>query len=74
MFIRDQVADFPVEFMCEVLGLSRSGCCALASRTGSGQAADERALSAAHSLASLSQMIWPCVSAFDYDSVRRAIS
>jgi transposase InsO family protein len=45
-FIRENVADFPVEVMCEVLGVSRSGYYAWASRTESTRAAADRALAA----------------------------
>ena len=46
MFIHDHVADFPVQVMCEVLGVSRGGYYAWASRTESARAADDRALAA----------------------------
>jgi transposase InsO family protein len=47
MFLHDHVADFPVQVMCEVLGVSRGGCDAWASRAESARAADGRALAAA---------------------------
>lgn len=47
MFIKANVADFPVEVMCEVLGVSRSGYYAWASRAESTRAAADRALAAA---------------------------
>ena len=46
MFIKANVADFPVEVMCEVLGVSRSGYYAWASRAESARAAADRALAA----------------------------
>jgi transposase InsO family protein len=46
MFMRDHVADFPVNVMCEVLGVSRSGYYAWASRAESARAAADRALAA----------------------------
>jgi putative transposase len=46
MFIRDCVAEFPIGVMCEVLGVSRSGDYAWASRAESGRAAADRALAA----------------------------
>lgn len=46
MFIHDHVADFPVQVMCEVLGVSRGGYYAWASRAESARAADDRALAA----------------------------
>jgi transposase InsO family protein len=46
MFMRDHVADFPVSVMCEVLGVSRSGYYAWASRAESARAAADRALAA----------------------------
>ena len=39
MFIHDHVADFPVQVMCEVLGVSRGGYYAWASRAESARAA-----------------------------------
>jgi putative transposase len=45
-FICEHVADFPVEVMCEVLGVSRSGYYAWASRAESARAAADRALAA----------------------------
>jgi transposase InsO family protein len=44
MFIHDHVADFPVQVMCELLGVSRGGYYAWAGRAESGRAADDRAL------------------------------
>lgn len=32
MFIRDHIADFPIQVMCEALGASRRGYCAWASQ------------------------------------------
>ena len=46
MFIHDHVADFPVQVMCEVLGVSRSGYYAWASRPESPRATSDRALAA----------------------------
>lgn len=46
MFMRDHVADFPVNVMCEVLGVSRSGYYAWAGRDGSARAAADHALAA----------------------------
>jgi len=46
MFMRDHVADFPVNVMCETLGVSRSGYYAWASRAESARAAADRALAA----------------------------
>lgn len=46
MFIHDHVADFPVQVMCEVLGVSRGGYYAWASRAESPRATDDRALAA----------------------------
>ena len=45
-FIREHVAVFPVEVMCEVLGVSRSGYYAWASRRESARVAADRALAA----------------------------
>ena len=45
MFIRDNVADFPVQLMCEVLAVSRSGYYAWASRPESARAVADQALS-----------------------------
>ena len=44
MFIKAHVADFPVEVMCEVLGVSRSGYYGWANRAESARAAADRAL------------------------------
>jgi transposase InsO family protein len=44
MFIKINVADFPVAVMCEVLGVSRSGYYDWAGRVESARAADDRAL------------------------------
>jgi putative transposase len=46
VFIKPNVADFPVEVMCEVLGVSRSGYYAWASRAESARAATDRELAA----------------------------
>ena len=46
MFIHDHVADFPVQVMCELLGVSRGGYCAWAGRAESARAADDRTLAA----------------------------
>ena len=46
MFIHDHVADFPVQVMCTVLGVSRGGYYAWASRAESARAADDRTLAA----------------------------
>jgi len=46
MFIHDHVADFPVQVMCEVLGVSRGGYYAWAGRAESTRAADDRVLAA----------------------------
>jgi transposase InsO family protein len=46
MFIKANVADFPVQVMCEVLGVSRSGYYAWASRAESARAAADRTLAA----------------------------
>ena len=46
MFIHDHVADFPVQVMCELLGVSRGGYYAWAGRAESARAADDRALAA----------------------------
>ena len=45
-FIRDRVAAFPVQVMCEVLGVSRSGYYAWASRLESARAVEDRAVAA----------------------------
>ncbi len=45
-FIRDHVAAFPVQVMCEVLGVSRSGYYAWAGRPESARAAADRDLAA----------------------------
>jgi transposase InsO family protein len=44
MFIHDHVADFPVQVMCELLGVSRGGYYAWAGRAESARAADDRVL------------------------------
>ena len=44
MFIHDHVADFPVQVMCAVLGVSRGGYYAWTSRAESARAADDRVL------------------------------
>jgi transposase InsO family protein len=46
-FIRDHLATFPVQLLCEVLGVSRSGYYAWASRPESARAAADRDLAAA---------------------------
>jgi transposase InsO family protein len=46
MFIQENVADFPVQILCEVLGVSRSGYYAWARRAESARIAADRALSA----------------------------
>lgn len=46
MFIQENVADFPVQVLCEVLGVSRSGYYAWARRAESARATADRALSA----------------------------
>ena len=46
VFIRDHVAAFPVQVMCEVLGVSRSGYYAWAGRPESARAAADRDLAA----------------------------
>jgi transposase InsO family protein len=46
MFIHDHVADFPVQVMCELLGVSRGGYYAWAGRAESARAADDRTLAA----------------------------
>jgi putative transposase len=46
MFMRDHVADFPVNVMCEALGVSRSGYYDWASRAESARAAADHALAA----------------------------
>jgi|GEM_PF-1228002 len=43
MLMRDHAADFPVQVMCETLGVSRSGYYAWASRDGSARAAADHA-------------------------------
>lgn len=44
--MHDNVADFPIQVMCEVLGVSRSGYYAWANRPESARAAGDRALAA----------------------------
>ena len=41
-FIRERVANFPIQVMCEVLGVSRSGYYAWASRPESAWAVEDR--------------------------------
>jgi hypothetical protein len=50
MFIHDHVADFPVQVMCELLGVSRGGYYAWAGRAESARAADDRVLAGLHPL------------------------
>ena len=45
-FIHDHVADYPIQVMCEVLGVSRSGYYDWVSRPESARAAADRALAA----------------------------
>ena len=45
-FIREHVADFPIQIMCEVLGVSRSGYSGWASRPESARAVEDRAVAA----------------------------
>ena len=45
-FIREHVADFPIQVMCAVLGVSRSGYYAWASRLESARAVEDRAVAA----------------------------
>ena len=45
-FIRERVAAFPIQVMCEVLGVSRSGYYAWASRPESARSAEDRAVAA----------------------------
>jgi putative transposase len=45
-FIRDHVANYPIEVMCEVLEVSRSGYYAWASRPESARAVEDRAVAA----------------------------
>ena len=45
-FIRDHVATFPVQVMCEVLGVSRSGYYTWANRPESPRAVEDRAVAA----------------------------
>ena len=50
-FIREHVAEYPIQIMCEVLGVSRSGYYAWASQPESARAIEDRAVelrSAAH--------------------------
>ena len=46
-FIRDHVVGFPIQVMCEVLGVSRSGYYDWASRPESARAVEDRAVAAA---------------------------
>src|SRR3954470_17366263 len=45
-FIRDRVADFPIQVMCEVLGVSRSGYYAWANRPESARSVEDRVVAA----------------------------
>ena len=45
-FIQDHVADFPIQVMCEVLGVSRSGYYDWAKRPESARAVEDRAVAA----------------------------
>jgi len=45
-FIREHVVDFPVQVMCEVLGVSRSGYYDWASRPERARAVEDRAVAA----------------------------
>ena len=45
-FIREHVADFPIQILCAVLGVSRSGYYAWASRLESARAIEDRAVAA----------------------------
>ena len=46
VFIREHVADFPIQVTCEVLGVSRSGYYAWVSRLESARAVEDRAVAA----------------------------
>ncbi|HEV7267340.1 MAG TPA: hypothetical protein VGN83_20880 [Falsiroseomonas sp.] len=52
------VADFPVNVMCEALGVSRSGYYGWASRAESARAAADRALAAEIRAAHAAKSIW----------------
>jgi putative transposase len=45
-FIREHAADFPIQVMCEVLAVSRSGYYDWASRPESARAVEDRAVAA----------------------------